>query len=80
MENVESKIYLTIDCKGNKTYACCEDSSNSIQISGMVDTNGKDLYFDSNAYHLSPWCEENGIQLRVIERAENFDELWVASL
>lgn len=80
METVESRIYLVIDTKGNKTYACCEDSSNSIQISGMVSAEGKDLYFESNAYHLSTWCDENGIELRVIERKESFDELWEAAL
>ena len=73
---VYTKIYLLIDSHGNKAYATVEDSSDCAQICGLSDKSGKETYFESEAYHISSYCEYNDIQLRTLEREEEFDDLW----
>ena len=75
-KTVYTKIYLFVDSHGNKTSTTCEDSSDTVQICGMKDKEGKDTYFESEAYHAYSFCEENGIQMKIIDREEDFDTLW----
>lgn len=73
---VTTKIYLAQDSHGNRASATCEDSCDSVQLCGLKDTSGKSLYFESDAYHVPKFCEDNCIELKIIEREENFDDLW----
>ena len=73
---VYSKIYLMIDTHGNKTSAVVEDASDTTQVCGMFDKKGEPTYFESEAYHISTFCEKHGIHLKIIEREEDFDILW----
>lgn len=73
---VHVNIYLVKDSYGNKSCATCEDSSDTIQICGMLNKDGKDLYFESDAYHLFSWCESNELSLKKIEDIHSFDTLW----
>lgn len=73
---IESRIYLCVDSHGNKAYAVCGDSSDTVQICGMKTPLGGSIYFESEAYHLSTWCAENSIQLQVTTRTEKFSDLW----
>jgi hypothetical protein len=75
-KNVYSKTYLFIDSHGNKTSATCEDASDTVQVCGMKDKEGKDAYFESDAYHLDSFARENDLQMKIITREEDFDTLW----
>jgi len=55
-------VYACRDSHGNYDAALCEDPSDTIQICLMKDKNGKGIYFESEAYHLENWCEENGLE------------------
>ena len=70
------KIYLVKDSFGNKYSATCEDSSDTIQICGMKNKNNEDCYFESDAYHLYSWCEDNDIEFKEIDKELDFDVLW----
>jgi len=76
MKIVYSTLYLLKDSHGNMTSTVAEDSSNTVQICGMKDADGKDAYFESSAYHLGTFCDTNKIELKVIKREEDFDKLW----
>lgn len=73
---VNSIIYLVKDGFGQKSFASCEDSSDTIQICGLQNTGEESLYFESDAYHLSEWCGINGLQYKCIEKEYDFDQLW----
>lgn len=76
MLKVISKIYLFKDSYGNKSFASCEDGSDTIQICGMVDKSGETQHFESEAYHAELFCNDYDIEKRVIVREEDFDTLW----
>jgi hypothetical protein len=73
---ITSRIYLTKDSQGNRAYAVAEDGSNTVQICGMSNKEGEKVYFESEAYHIDSFCRENSIELKVINRVEDFDTLW----
>jgi len=75
-KKVYSKIYLFTDSHGNKTSATCEDSCDTVQVCGMKNKEGKDTYFESDAYHLDSFARDNDIQMKIITREEDFDTLW----
>ena len=61
-------IYIVEDHRGNKDYGVVNEPSDTIQICGMRNKDDKSLYFESEAYHLETFCEENGLTLRKIDR------------
>lgn len=73
---VHTRIYLVKDNFGNKASASCEDSSDTIQISGLKKANGEPSYFESDAYHLESYCKSDGLEYKVIEDIHDFDKLW----
>lgn len=73
---VTTRIYLMKDSQGNKASVTVEEDCDTAQICGMKDKEGKDLYFESNAYHISTFCNDNNIELKVIDRKDDFDTLW----
>ena len=75
-QKVHTSIYLTKDSQGNTASATCEEDCDQIQICGMVSYADQPVYFESDAYHLSSWCDDNNIELKVIKREEDFDDLW----
>ena len=54
-------LYVVKDSYGTIDFDVSTDSSNTIQICGMKDSDGKHIYFESGAYHLEQWCKENGL-------------------
>lgn len=74
---VTTRIYLCIDSHGNRAWAIVEDSCDTVQICGLKDKDGKGLYFESDGWHVKKFCEDNDIQLKIIDREENFDDLWI---
>lgn len=50
------------DAHGNIWTVVAGDWSNTVQICGMYDKDGKNIYFESDAYHVATWCAENGLQ------------------
>lgn len=73
---VTTRIYLMKDSQGNKASVTVEEGCDTAQICGMKDKEGKDLYFESDAYHISTFCNDNDIELKVIDRKDDFDTLW----
>lgn len=65
-------IYLLKDSHGNEAYAVCEDSCDTVQICGLKNKAGQDAYFESDAYHLGSFAEENGIELIRVDKSEEF--------
>lgn len=65
-----------VDSHGKKTSAVVQDSSEVIQVSGLSDADWNPVHFESEAYHVSTFCDEHKITLKTIEREENFDDLW----
>ncbi len=76
MKKVTTKIYLMIDSHGNKASVTVEESCDNAQVCGMLNKEGEKVYFESDAYHIPTFCNDNDIQLKVIDRSEDFDSLW----
>lgn len=70
---VLSIIYLVEDSFGNEDYAVCGCSSETIQICGMKDKAGGELYFESDAYHLINWCTENDLKFKYVEKVHELN-------
>ena len=73
---VTSLIYLVKDLHGNLEYASCGESCDIVQICTLKDKSGNKVYFESDAYHLHRWCKENDLELKVIEKEFDFEQLW----
>ncbi len=73
---VRTTIYLMKDSQGNKTSVTVEESCNDAQICGMRNKENEKVYFESDAYHIHSFCKDNDIELKVINRKEDFDTLW----
>lgn len=67
--------YLVKDFLGDRCFAVCEEVSDTIQMWGTT-ANYEHETFESDAYHLSSWCDEHGFELKVFEQEEDFDTLW----
>lgn len=59
-------IYVVTDKRGHKDAVTADEPGDTVIISGMVN-NGQRIFFESEAYHLSKWCEENDLDFKVIE-------------
>jgi len=64
---IEYLIYTVTDSHGNKDATVCNESSDTIQICGMKNKDNGDTYFESDAYHLKNWCEENNFELNTLK-------------
>ena len=73
---IEYYIYLVRDNRGNQRHAICEEDSETIQIAGLINKNGKEVYFEEDAYRLKDWCKQNGLQWRIIKKRNKFHDLW----
>jgi hypothetical protein len=73
---VTTRIYLMKDSHGNKTSVTVEEGSCSAQVCGMLNKDGEKVYFESEAYHISSFCDENNIELKVVDQKFDFDTLW----
>jgi len=60
-------IYVVNDSHGKKDATVANEPSDTIQICGMKDKKGEALYFESDAYHLKNWCDENGLEMDAIK-------------
>jgi hypothetical protein len=70
---VYTSTYLLKDSHGNKAYAVCDDSSATVQICGLKDEKGNDLYFESEAYHLHSYFSDFKVEIKKIEASGDFD-------
>lgn len=73
---VTTRIYLMKDSHGNKTSVTVEEGCDNAQVCGMLNKAGEKVYFESEAYHISSFCDENNIELKVIDRTDDFETLW----
>lgn len=64
------------DSHGNKTSVTVEEGSDTAQVCGMLNKDGEKVYFESEAYHIYNFCDENNIELKIIEQKFDFDTLW----
>lgn len=60
-------IYVVTDRRGHKDAVTADDPGDTIMISGMVGNDFERIFFESEGYHLSKWCDENSLTLEVIE-------------
>lgn len=67
---VEYVIYILKDSKGNEAYAVCEEPADTVQVCGLKKPDGSNAYFESDAYHLGSFCQENEIELKRIDKSE----------
>ena len=58
---VQFKVYKIVDSHGKEWGTVVEEASTDVQVCGMKNTAGEEIYFESEAYHLFSWCEENGL-------------------
>lgn len=73
---ITTKIYLMKDSHGNKSSVTVEEGSDKAQIGGMLNKVGEKVYFESEAYQITSFCNENNIELKVIDRTDDFETLW----
>ena len=62
--------YLVRDSHGNEDFDVAREEGNTISICGMKTKVGDNLFFECEAYHLKQWCEEEGLEYKMIERSE----------
>ena len=74
---VYSRIYLVEDGFGQRASASCEESCDTIQISGLQNSGEENQYFESDAYHLEEWCRVNEFKYKCIEKEYDFDQLCI---
>lgn len=55
-------VYAVWDGHDNFDSAVVDESCETIQITGMKSKNGDSLHFESDAYHLENWCNENNLE------------------
>lgn len=74
---VKYQIYLFKDLHGNNWATSINDRSyDQVFIPGLKNKNGVSVTFESEAYHLDKWSKENDIEMKVIDRKEDFNGLW----
>ncbi len=61
-------IYILTYQSGNVEYTVCNEPGDNIQICRLSDNNNREVYFESEGYHLSGWCEYNKIKLTTINK------------
>lgn len=67
--------YIVCDVKdshGNRDALVCNEMSDTVQICGMKNKEGENVYFESDAHHLFEWCDSNGLTYSV---GNNFVEI-----
>jgi len=67
--NVKFHVVAVSDSHGTWDTSVCNEMADDVQICGMCDKDGKSLYFESDAYHLERWCNENNLWYRHEEKA-----------
>lgn len=72
---VTTKNYLMLDAYGNKSSVTVEEGSDRACFGNLKNLDGTAVYFEDKAYHITSFCETYGIQLKVIDRVEDFDIL-----
>lgn len=55
-------VYGVMDSHGNMWAGVSPEPADDVQVCGMKDKEGKDLHFESEAYHLQDWCKKNGLK------------------
>jgi hypothetical protein len=60
---VDVFLFILVDANGGERSAVCGDTSDTI-CTGGHDAKGVYHQFESEAYHLAHWAEENGFVLR----------------
>ena len=78
MGKITTKLYLVKDMFGNESYAMCKETCDTIEIQGLYNKDSEQFNFECEAYHLAKACEDDGLELRVVdvEVAKSFDSLW----
>ena len=74
---VRTTIFLLKDSFGTIDSVTVEDTTcNASTSCELRNEKGERTCFDSEAFHLQNFCEENQIELKIIKREEDFDTLW----
>lgn len=71
------KVIILKDSHGNIETFVMEDTTEYIGVHGMKDKDYKDLYFESEAYNVFKWCDDNDIEYKVVKmEAGTVEDLW----
>ena len=54
--------YAVSDTRGRVVYDVAVEPSDTLFLCGLIGTKGP-VTFEAEAYHLGPWCNENGLIL-----------------
>ena len=73
---VQTVIYLIKDTFGNKYCTSCEYETDEVYVSQLSNKDGEMLFFESEAYHLQKFCDDNDLELKTIINHYDFDTLW----
>lgn len=66
-------VYKVWDNHDNVMCLVCDDFNTPAQVIGMIDQAGnKAPYFESEAYHLQTYAQENGLHYRKTEKTETY--------
>jgi hypothetical protein len=74
MSTVQVMVYVVRDTHGNEYSAAVDESSDTIQLCGMKDVDGRSVEgFESEAWHASDWASKHGLGLTVHELELDLD-------
>lgn len=70
--NIDIKVYVLIDARGNHQTTVADECNSNIVIGGY-DANGQYQQFESEGYHLYAWAEKHGFKSFSTSRNVRFD-------
>jgi len=75
-KKITTRIYLFKDMHGNISSSTVEGSTYTIQVGGLLNKEYESVYFESEAYHVDEFCSLNNIEMKIIDRVDDFESLW----
>jgi hypothetical protein len=63
---VNIEIFVVKDNFGNICSAVTDDRSNDIQLCGLKNKKGEDLYYENDAWGFEAFCKKNGLIFKVV--------------
>jgi hypothetical protein len=71
-------IYRVTDSHGNQCVVVADEPSATVHVYGMFTPDGIGIPFETEAYHLPPWAEHEGLTLERFEVFADLDEMAVS--
>lgn len=71
--SVKVEIFVAKDKHGNFCSAVTDDRANDIQLCGLKNAAGEEVYYENDAWGFEHFCRENGIDYKVVEKTESIE-------